>query len=141
MSKRLMLFCLLVLVTDATAKAATLQIEVPNGVASDASAICLVVAAEAGLPVLTNQQCAQVMFNKMLRQYKLKIVKAEQNAAARSTVDANVQAAMVSFDALVVHPVAVAACGDGVLDEHHGEQCDDGNTVSGDGCDLECQNE
>ncbi|MFH2005061.1 MAG: DUF4215 domain-containing protein [bacterium] len=30
-------------------------------------------------------------------------------------------------------------CGDGVLDT--GEQCDDGNTVSGDGCSATCQNE
>jgi len=39
-----------------------------------------------------------------------------------------------------------ASCGDGVLDPpstqgYWGEQCDDGNTVSGDGCDWQCQSE
>ena len=33
-------------------------------------------------------------------------------------------------------PGAVPACGDGVLDP--GEECDDGNTVSGDGCQADC---
>lgn len=32
------------------------------------------------------------------------------------------------------------ACGDGILDEWSGtEECDDGNTVDGDGCSAECQ--
>jgi cysteine-rich repeat protein len=31
------------------------------------------------------------------------------------------------------------ACGDGILDE--GEECDDGNTASGDGCSSDCRNE
>ena len=30
-------------------------------------------------------------------------------------------------------------CGDGVLDPGLGEQCDDGNTTSGDGCEADCQ--
>ncbi len=33
----------------------------------------------------------------------------------------------------------IASCGDGVLDS--GEQCDDGNNVSGDGCSATCQSE
>jgi cysteine-rich repeat protein len=32
-----------------------------------------------------------------------------------------------------------ARCGDGILDS--GEQCDDGNNVSGDGCSATCQTE
>ncbi|MEX2017221.1 MAG: DUF4215 domain-containing protein, partial [Candidatus Pacearchaeota archaeon] len=37
---------------------------------------------------------------------------------------------------------AVAAiCGDGVIDTGVGEQCDDGNVVSGDGCSSTCQTE
>src|SRR5262245_28237945 len=33
------------------------------------------------------------------------------------------------------------ACGNGILDLDQGEQCDDGNTTAGDGCDPNCQNE
>jgi len=34
-----------------------------------------------------------------------------------------------------------SACGDGVRNATAGEQCDDGNTVAGDGCGASCQNE
>ena len=34
--------------------------------------------------------------------------------------------------------IKLAGCGDGIID--HGEECDDGNTVSGDGCSFpSCQ--
>jgi len=32
-------------------------------------------------------------------------------------------------------------CGDGTVNAHAGEQCDDGNTVNGDGCSSTCRNE
>ncbi len=35
----------------------------------------------------------------------------------------------------------VFICGDGVIDTEIGEQCDDGNTASGDGCSSTCQTE
>jgi cysteine-rich repeat protein len=41
--------------------------------------------------------------------------------------------------ALVQPPPPPPCCGDGHLDT--GEQCDDGNTVNGDGCDATCQTE
>jgi cysteine-rich repeat protein len=34
-----------------------------------------------------------------------------------------------------------ARCGDGILNTLAGEECDDGNNVSGDGCDDKCRNE
>jgi cysteine-rich repeat protein len=34
---------------------------------------------------------------------------------------------------------ATSFCGDGVVDAAHGEACDDGNQVSGDGCSATCQ--
>lgn len=34
-----------------------------------------------------------------------------------------------------------AQCGDGVVDTGHGEECDDGNTVPGDGCSDSCKKE
>jgi len=40
---------------------------------------------------------------------------------------------------LVTNAFAQAACGNGILDP--GEQCDDGNTVSGDGCSATCRSE
>jgi cysteine-rich repeat protein len=32
-------------------------------------------------------------------------------------------------------------CGDGIIQKDAGEQCDDGNTVGGDGCSYNCQHE
>src|SRR3989304_10567523 len=37
--------------------------------------------------------------------------------------------------------VTAAVCGDGIIDTGAGEHCDDGNTVSGDGCSSTCQTE
>jgi cysteine-rich repeat protein len=34
---------------------------------------------------------------------------------------------------------AVPRCGDGKVDSLYGEACDDGNTVSNDGCSATCQ--
>jgi cysteine-rich repeat protein len=36
-------------------------------------------------------------------------------------------------------PTAIAVCGNGVWQNEPPEQCDDGNTESGDGCDAHCQ--
>jgi fibro-slime domain-containing protein len=38
-------------------------------------------------------------------------------------------------------PVTGKACGNGVIDTSQGENCDDGNTQSGDGCNAICQTE
>jgi cysteine-rich repeat protein len=38
-------------------------------------------------------------------------------------------------------PPASPACGDGVLQEPLGEECDDNNNISGDGCTADCQDE
>ncbi|MFO1464036.1 MAG: DUF4215 domain-containing protein [bacterium] len=35
-------------------------------------------------------------------------------------------------------PVILEGCGDGIVQEYLGEQCDDGNIVDGDGCDSTC---
>ncbi len=39
----------------------------------------------------------------------------------------------------VIQPPPEPVCGDGVVQSDIGEQCDDGNTVGGDGCDANCQ--
>lgn len=36
---------------------------------------------------------------------------------------------------------ATSSCGDGIVDSSNGEQCDDGNTASGDGCSATCTTE
>lgn len=50
------------------------------------------------------------------------------------------------WSACFAQPLAANAapdgfCGDGVVDEDLGEQCDDGNTIGGDGCNRRCRTE
>src|SRR5262249_12407615 len=51
--------------------------------------------------------------------------------------------AAVGTDALISAPgagsVYLCTCGDGEIDFSCGEQCDDGNTLGGDGCSADCQ--
>ena len=44
-------------------------------------------------------------------------------------------------DAFVSSDCPGATCGNGAIDDYRCEQCDDGNTTSGDGCSDQCQNE
>jgi cysteine-rich repeat protein len=54
-------------------------------------------------------------------------------------IDAAVQAEIDLFDANWEPPFTRAVCGDGILDEEFGEECDDGNVVIGDGCSRKCK--
>lgn len=46
---------------------------------------------------------------------------------------------LTGFGQAIITATAAPTCGDGSLDV--GEQCDDGNTIGGDGCSATCQNE
>ncbi|XP_026881426.2 pregnancy-associated plasma protein A, pappalysin 1a [Electrophorus electricus] len=41
----------------------------------------------------------------------------------------------------LVHRLGVPYCGDGVIQRSHGEQCDDMNSLNGDGCSSQCKKE
>lgn len=45
------------------------------------------------------------------------------------------------LDALVIDVPPIEACGNSVVEPMHGETCDDGNVVNGDGCDELCVSE
>jgi len=53
----------------------------------------------------------------------------------RSTVNVAVRDAVALFGS-TWPAIKAAECGDGILDEFIGEECDDGNDVLGDGCEL-----
>jgi cysteine-rich repeat protein len=48
-------------------------------------------------------------------------------------------AATASGDGCTANCRSNETCGNGVIDEHIGEACDDGNVLAGDGCDATCQ--
>jgi cysteine-rich repeat protein len=45
----------------------------------------------------------------------------------------------VGLPYIISHGATPAACGDGHWDEAYGEECDDGNTLDGDGCSSSCK--
>jgi cysteine-rich repeat protein len=79
--------------------------------------------------------CIQVLLNRALISIKASMEKAVQESAAAQAR----QEAVRSFSTLLVAPGFVTAvCGDGVISTEFNEDCDDGNSASGDGCDSLC---
>ena len=58
-----------------------------------------------------------------------------------NTSSASTGEAVATCSKKVVTVGSTNLCGNGVRDSNAGEQCDDGNTVSGDGCSSSCRNE
>jgi len=77
----------------------------------------------------TNEECALTLIRMGLRQLVLKETQKTANEAVKT------KRAEVAGD--FPNPLRPAVCGDDEVDG--GEECDDGNTVSGDGCDAGCQ--
>ena len=83
-----------------------------------------------------NELCATEVFRIGMRE----VDKRTETAAARATVNTQVNDSLDSWDANYPRTPA-SQCGDSVIDTEYSETCDDGNTVSGDGCDESCQTE
>jgi cysteine-rich repeat protein len=81
----------------------------------------------------SNDVCA----SQFLRIGLLEGDKSSTRKASRATVNQAVNDAVDQFN--IDWPgLAAAFCGDGILDTEFGEECDDGNSIDGDGCDTEC---
>ena len=64
----------------------------------------------------------------------------QERLMSRAYLSIKLSSALVAMLGLLLAPsIALAVCGDGVVDT--GETCDDLNTTSGDGCDASCQPE
>jgi len=89
-----------------------------------------------GSPVSTSSLAtgatASYAFVQPVGTYTLKLEVTDTSPIIHSTLQS-------SFTSSRTWIVAVTNCGDGVVDP--GEQCDDGNTVDGDGCSATCQSE
>jgi len=67
---------------------------------------------------------------------RLGLIQGEKSSTRRlflTTVAETIGVAVDDFTLTWPPPVA-ATCGDGILDAEFGEQCDDGNSIPGDGC-------
>ena len=59
--------------------------------------------------------------------------------AERHTTGSNYRLTLNNFETR--HSLCKSKCGNGVVDTNEGEECDDGNRVSGDGCSATCHGE
>lgn len=118
-----------------SARAADITITIPAAIVADAGVLCEALRVQLVVRAAewTNKQCAEEFLRRGLRSFKAQA----SSDAARAAAVATVKADIATFDGNF--PVQTpAACGDGTLDTEFGEQCDDGNTTSGDGCSAEC---
>ena len=127
---------LLFLLLAAPAFAVDLVCTVPSG-ATVTRAVELCEEARLALRVpsatWTNDMCASYFL-------RLGLIEAEKRSTKRSftaSVNSAVSDAVAALTAVWPPPVS-ARCGDSVVNTEFGETCDDGNTISGDGCDSSC---
>jgi len=130
------LFLILFLISS-LASAANLTVVVPGSAVPNAVEMCEVLRHEVQVrsSEWSNDLCATLFTRIGLRVY---VGRAERQGQ-QQMIDAAVQAEIDLFDTNWPQPFTKAVCGDGVLDAEFGEECDDGNTDSGDGCDNFCR--
>lgn len=119
------------------ASAADLTVTVPSAAVPKAVEMCEVLRLELRVRASewNNDLCASIFTRIGLRVY----VQREERQGAQQLIDAAVQAEIEQFDINWAPPYTSAYCGDDILDEEFGEECDDGNTIPGDGCTQRCK--
>ena len=119
------------------ASAADLTVTVPAAAVPKSVEMCELLRQEVRVRTAewSNDLCATLMLRVGVRVY----VDRFERQGAQQTIDDTVQAEIDAFDANWPPPYAAAYCGDDILDIEFGEQCDDGNTTQGDGCDHKCR--
>lgn len=130
---------ILMILTASASMAADLIVTVPAAAVPDALARCdeLRVTYKVRAAEWDNDLCATVFTRLGLRNFT---VSQERKDATQTVTDA-VQTAIGQFDLDWAEPFVSAYCGDDIIDVEFGEECDDGNSTPGDGCDEQCLNE
>lgn len=121
------------------AMAADLTVTVPAAAVVDALSRCeeLRVVYKVRAAEWSNDLCATVFTRMGLRNF----TSSQETQDATQTITDAVADALSQFDADWAEPFTSAYCGDDTIDVEFGEECDDGNSVPGDGCDEACLNE
>jgi cysteine-rich repeat protein len=137
--KRTILAMVIVGFFSTLAQAATLQVEIPDALIDPhGNNACSMVKVAYRLPDSTSlSDCGRVMFYEAFRKY----LREYRREFRRLQAQTNLEGDMSTIDGVLTFPVTQAVCGDSTIDTHLGEECDDGNTTSGDGCSAECRNE
>ena len=82
----------------------------------------------------TNDLCATELARRGLRDFHL----AYQRSVLQDQLATDFSAVRDTYNTDFPAPYVVSYCGDGTTDTEFGEECDDGNTVNGDGCSEFC---
>lgn len=130
------LIALLLFLVAGTVSAADLTVTVPAAAVVDALTRCeeLRVASRIRIGEYSNDLCATIFTRLGL--YSFTVTGVRQDEA--EIMEDAVNVAIAQFNADWPVPYVPALCGDGTLDTEFGEECDDGNLESGDGCDVDC---
>lgn len=117
--------------------AVTLNITVPGSAIPKAQEMCEELRNEIRVRSSdwSNDLCATIFTRIGIRVYVARVERRGQ----QQIVDDAVQDEIDLFDTNWPAPFTRAVCGDGILDTEFGEECDDGGTEQGDGCDHRCQ--
>lgn len=130
---------LILFLVASASTAANLTVVVPQPIVQKAQATCEILRNELRVrsSEWSNDLCATLFTRIGLRVY----VAREMRQGQQQVVDAAVDAEIADFDSKWAEPFTRAYCGDSITDIEFGEECDDGNNDSGDGCDVRCQTE
>ena len=134
--KRILL-SLLVIMFAGSAMAVDIVLTIPNASSARVVVLCEELRQQLHLStdsaLWSNELCATEVFRIGMRE----VDKRTETAAAKATVSTQVNDSLTSWDTNYPRTPA-SRCGDLVIDLEYSETCDDGNTVSGDGCDESC---
>ena len=130
---------LILFLVTGLASAANLIVVIPGSAVPKGVEMCEVLRQELRVRAAdwSNDLCATIFTRVGMRVYVGRVERQGQ----QQTIDAAVDAEIALFDTNWPKPFTKAVCGDGILDTEFGEECDDGNNDSGDGCDVRCQTE
>ena len=119
--------------------AADLTVTVPSAAVAGASDRCeeLRLTFKVRAAEWDNDLCATVFTRIGLRGF----VASQERKDSTQTITDAVAAALSQFDLDWAEPFTSAYCGDNTIDVEFGEECDDGNSTPGDGCDEQCLDE
>ena len=105
-----------------------IKVELPRGLATRLSETCTRMAARRNEPNLTTQQCRNLIFLRGFIEWASEVRK----ATGRQNASADVGAIQDGWSKRDIG----FRCGNSIVDP--GEDCDDGNQASGDGCENDC---
>ena len=127
-----------------TAMGAVVQIDIPQDLVAPLQEVCAEVQIVQKFASFTDEECAAYLVRLGALTWRVEKAKLVTRAAQKNAILDAIQAEVDLVNQAWPLPGPVE-CGNGVVENvpalGHTEECDDGNTANGDGCDAGCMNE